>query len=107
MDCSPPGSSIHGIFQARILECFAIAILQGIFLTQGSSLGLPRRRQALYRLSHQGSPYVLRQPQPRSSSRAPLSPSPCLHISSLRLHLYSCPTNRLISTIFLHSIHVP
>ena len=21
MDCSPPGSSVHGIFQARILEC--------------------------------------------------------------------------------------
>ena len=25
MDCSPPGSSIHGIFQARILEWGAIA----------------------------------------------------------------------------------
>ena len=23
MDCSPPGSSLHGIFQARILECVA------------------------------------------------------------------------------------
>ena len=21
MDCSPPGSSVHGIFQARVLEC--------------------------------------------------------------------------------------
>ena len=25
MDCSPPGSSIHGIFQARVLERVAIA----------------------------------------------------------------------------------
>ena len=25
MDCSPPGSSVHGIFQARILEWGAIA----------------------------------------------------------------------------------
>ena len=25
MDCSPPGSSIHGIFQARVLEFGAIA----------------------------------------------------------------------------------
>ena len=25
MDCSPPGSSIHGIFQARVLEWAAIA----------------------------------------------------------------------------------
>ena len=25
MDCSPSGSSVHGIFQARVLECDAIA----------------------------------------------------------------------------------
>ena len=25
MDCSLPGSSIHGVFQARVLECIAIA----------------------------------------------------------------------------------
>ena len=25
MDCSPPGSSTHGIFQARVLEWVAIA----------------------------------------------------------------------------------
>ena len=25
MNCSPPGSSIHGIFQARVLEWVAIA----------------------------------------------------------------------------------
>ena len=34
MDCSPPGSSAHGIFQARILEWGAIAfydILLGLY----------------------------------------------------------------------------
>ena len=25
MDCSPPGSSVHGIFQVRVLEAGAIA----------------------------------------------------------------------------------
>ena len=25
MDCNPPGSSVHGIFQARILEWVAIS----------------------------------------------------------------------------------
>ena len=25
MDCSPPGSSVHGIFHARVVECFATA----------------------------------------------------------------------------------
>ena len=34
-------------------------LLQGIFPTQGSNLGLPHSRQTLYRLSHQGSAYNL------------------------------------------------
>ena len=29
VDCSPPGSSVHGIFQARILEWIAIAFSRG------------------------------------------------------------------------------
>ena len=29
MDCSPPGSSVHGIFQARVLERGAIAFSGG------------------------------------------------------------------------------
>ena len=36
MDCSLPGSSIHGILPARILEWVAVP-LQGIFPTQGSN----------------------------------------------------------------------
>ena len=31
MDCSPPGSSVHGIFQARVLEWGAIAFCIGSF----------------------------------------------------------------------------
>ena len=30
MDCSPPGFSIHGIFQARVLEWVAISFSNGI-----------------------------------------------------------------------------
>ena len=40
MDFSPPGSSIHGILQARILEWVAMPSLQEIISTQGSSLRL-------------------------------------------------------------------
>ena len=29
MHCSPPGSSVHGILQARILEWVAITLLRG------------------------------------------------------------------------------
>ena len=34
VDCSPPGSSVHGILQARTLEWVAISS-SGIFPTQG------------------------------------------------------------------------
>ena len=35
MDCSPPGSSVHGILLERILEWVAIPSSRGIFTTQG------------------------------------------------------------------------
>jgi len=54
MDGSPPGSSVHGILQARILK-WVVICLQGIFPTQGSNLSLPHCRQIVYSLSHQGS----------------------------------------------------
>ena len=40
MDCSQPGSSVHGILQARILKWVAIPSSRGIFLTQGLNLHL-------------------------------------------------------------------
>ena len=54
-----PGSSAHGIFQARILEWGAIFLCQGIFLTQGLNPGIYCisciGRWVLYHLSHQRS----------------------------------------------------
>ena len=40
MDCSPPGSSVHEILWARILELGCHLLLQGIFLTQEENLSL-------------------------------------------------------------------
>ena len=37
----------------------SLFLLQGIFPTQRSNLGLPRCRQILHQLSHQGSPRIL------------------------------------------------
>ena len=54
MDCTLPSSSLHGIFQAIVLEWISISLLQGIFLTQGSNPGFPHCRQMLYHLNHQG-----------------------------------------------------
>ena len=45
--CSPPGSSVHGILQARVLEWVAMPSSQRILLTQGSSLSLLHCRQSL------------------------------------------------------------
>ena len=55
MDYSLPGSSVHGILQARILEWVAIPFSRGIFPAQGSNMGLPHLRQTLYSLSHEGN----------------------------------------------------
>ena len=57
-NCSPPGSSVHGIFQARILEWVPIPFSRGVFLAQTSNPGLLHFRQILYHLSHQGSPTI-------------------------------------------------
>ena len=54
-DCSSPGSSVHGILQARILE-WVHFLLQGIFPTQGLNSVPLYCRRILYHLSHQGSP---------------------------------------------------
>ena len=44
--CNPPGSSVHGLLQARILEW--------IFPTKGSNPDILHCRWILYSLSHQG-----------------------------------------------------
>ena len=49
IDCSPPGSSVREILQARIQERVAVSsTLQGIFPTQGSHLDLLHCRSILY-----------------------------------------------------------
>ena len=55
MDCSPPGSSVHGYSPGQNTRVGSHALLQGIFPTQGSNLGLLHYRQITYHLSHQVS----------------------------------------------------
>ena len=48
MDCSPPGSSVHGIFQARVLEWGAIAFSErnpGTHIFNHFAIKLPCRPQ--------------------------------------------------------------
>ena len=59
-DCKPPGSCIHGLLQARIMEWVAIPFSRGSSQVQGLNLGLPHYRQVFffYHLSHLGSPLL-------------------------------------------------
>ena len=59
MDCSLPGSCVHGDSPGKNTGKGCHALLQGIFPTQGSNTGLQHCRQILYCLSHQGIPRIL------------------------------------------------
>ena len=58
MDCSPPGSSVHGDSPGKNTRVDCYGLLQGNFPNQGSNPGLLHCRQILYHLSHQGSQAV-------------------------------------------------
>ena len=57
MDCSPPGSSVHGDSPGKNTGVGCSTLLQGIFPIQGSNPGPPQCRQILNHLSRQGSPW--------------------------------------------------
>ena len=56
MDCSPPGSYVHGDSPGMNAGVGSHSLLQGIFPTQGLNPGLPLCRQTLYHLSHLENP---------------------------------------------------
>ena len=54
MDCSPPGSSVHGDSPSKNTGVGCHSLLQGTFSTQGSNPGLLHCRRVLHRLSYLG-----------------------------------------------------
>ena len=56
MDCSQPGSSVHGDSLGKNTGVGSHSLLQGLFPTQGSNPGLLHFRQIPYHLRHQRSP---------------------------------------------------
>ena len=55
MECSPPGSSVHGDSPGKNTGVGCHTLLQGIFSTQRLNTGLPHCRWIIYHLSHQRS----------------------------------------------------
>ena len=72
MDCSPPGSSVHGIFQARVLEWGAIAFSN--MLSRFVITFLPRTKRLLISWRQSPSAVIL---EPRKIKSATASPSIC------------------------------
>ena len=71
MDCSPPGSSVHGDPPGKNIGVACHALLQGLFPTQGLNPGFLHCRRILYNLSQQGYTRILEwiaHPFPRGSS---------------------------------------
>ena len=59
IDCSPPGSSVHGGSPGKNTWVGCHALLQRIFPTPWPNTGLPHCMQILYHLSHQRNPRIL------------------------------------------------
>ena len=100
MDCSPPGSSVHGDSPSKNTRVDCHALLQGIFPTQELNPSLPHCRQILYHLSHreaQGSRLQLENLMPFS---LPLSHTHmwALHTALAASFTYSlCFQNRYLA----------
>ena len=95
MDCSPPGSSVHGDAPGKNTGVGCHAFFQGNFPIQGLNPGLPRCRQILYQLSHKRSPRILEwevYPFSRGSSQpSNQNRSPALQADSLPTELLGKP----------------
>ena len=95
VECSPPGSSVHGILQARILEWVAISFFRGSSRPRDWTQVSCIAGRSFYQLNHQGSPRILEwvaYPFPRGSSwpRIKLG-SPALQADSLPTELWGKP----------------
>ena len=55
VDCSLPGSSVHGVFQARVLEWGAIA---SIIILNVNGLNAPTKRHRLAEWIQKQDPYI-------------------------------------------------
>ena len=90
MDCSPPSSFVHRIFEAKVLHLGCYSLLLQIFPTQGSSPDPLHCRQILYHLSHQGCPVAA----VRSSYSA------CKHLDQRWIQVDGAPLHNLESPFF-------
>ena len=80
-DCSPPGSSVHGILQARILEWVAISSSRGS--SQGSNPRLTSACTGRWFFTTRATWCNFRGRDRRHGGEQNLPPSPCFYLSIL------------------------
>ena len=82
-DCSPPGPSVHGILQARILECVSMPCSRGSSpLTDWTCISLVSciDRRVLYHQHHLGCP-MLHGPVLKQAKHADMGQHPRTHVN--------------------------
>ena len=101
VNCNPPGCSVCGTSQARILEWVTISFSQGIFMTQESNSCLLHDRLILYHWPNRESPLTEVHQVMHLSSPLSLLSSP--HHSSF-VPYFQTPTNKhyYVSLLFLN-----
>ena len=82
MDCSPPGSSVHGISQARILEQIAIPFSRASSQPRDQSSCIARRI-----LAFAGKPHILCFNRCHLKKKKKLSLTPLLHLATIHFLL--------------------
>ena len=80
MDCSPPGSFVHGIFPSENTGVGCCFLLQGIFPTQGSNPCLLHWQVNTLPLSHLGSPIYAIYTYKMTKSEDILPQCKCVHM---------------------------
>ena len=93
MDCSPPGSSVHGIFQAGILQWVAMPFSRGSFQPRDRTWVSWIAGRFSYCLSHQGwSKSALEGGSRDVITEIDHTPTAHLHHAAAAKSLQSCPT---------------
>ena len=103
MDCNLQGSSVHGIFQARVLEWVAISFSRGPSWPRDQTPDLLHCRQMLYHLSHQVRRWLSRG---KTKNNRCLFLSWSLQSSNLRSRHAPLPAGTVYSTLILINFYL-
>ena len=98
MDCNPPGSSVHGIFQARILEWVAISLSRGSSWTRDPThVFMHWQAGGFFTIEPPGKPLWMGQPDLKA-----LYPTGHMEIWEIRVRSQEIP---VLITVFMKFTH--